>query len=95
MSAYTIQSTASLGAYSRADLVPAGILAKAHRKAREQAQANARAKAAEAKMKAAAAEAEALAAEELEPHGMDGDESDDEDILQPSSDAEEDDSDGE
>ncbi|QRV83802.1 hAT family dimerization protein [Ceratobasidium sp. AG-Ba] len=76
MSTYTIQSTASLGAYSRANLVPVGSLAKAHHRAREKAQANARAKAAKAKLQAAEAEAAALAAgvesaEESEDDGTD------------------------
>ncbi|KAG8757407.1 hypothetical protein FRC11_004572 [Ceratobasidium sp. 423] len=63
MAAYTIQTMATLGAYSHADLVLPGILATAHKKAHEQVQAKARAKAAEAKAQAAAAEAEALATE--------------------------------
>ncbi|KAG8680049.1 hypothetical protein FRC11_002987 [Ceratobasidium sp. 423] len=90
MAAYTIQTTATLGTYSRADLVPPGILATAHKKAHEQVQAKARAKAAEAKAQAAAAKAEALAAEEgeeeEEEEGEEEEEEDDEDVLAPSSD---------
>ncbi|EUC55039.1 hAT family dimerization protein [Rhizoctonia solani AG-3 Rhs1AP] len=90
MAAYTVQSTATLGAYSRADLVPTGLLAKAHQKARERTQANARAKVADAKAKAAAAEAEALAAEQeqSEEGGSEDEATDDEDVLQPSSEVE-------
>ncbi|KAG8693677.1 hypothetical protein FRC11_002740, partial [Ceratobasidium sp. 423] len=87
MAAYTIQSTATLGAYSRANLVPSGLLEKAYSHAREKAQAAARAKAAEARMHAAVAEAEAAAAAE----SLDEEESeDDEDVLGPSSDFDED-----
>jgi hypothetical protein len=85
MAVYTIQTTATVGAYSRADLIPTGMLSDAHRKACEKAQVNARAKAAKAKMIAAEAEAEAIAAEVLEPEESDGEDMDDEDILQPSS----------
>ncbi|CUA75839.1 DNA polymerase [Rhizoctonia solani] len=91
MSAYTIQSTATLGAYSRADLVPVGLLEKAHRRARERSQANARAQAAEAHAQAAAAEAKAIAAEqEQSDQGSDGgSREDDEDVLEASSEVEE------
>ncbi|CUA70752.1 timeless [Rhizoctonia solani] len=92
MSAYTIQTMATLGAYSHADLVPAGLLAKAHRKAWEQTQANARAKVTDARAKAAAAEAEAIAAEQDQSEGGDTEgetsEADDEDVLQLSSEVE-------
>ncbi|KAG8729673.1 hypothetical protein FRC11_008239 [Ceratobasidium sp. 423] len=81
-------STATLGAYSHADLVPTGILAKAHKKAHECMQANAQAKATNAKVKAAEAEAEVIAAkqEQLEDEVTEGGEmEDDEDVLEPSS----------
>ncbi|KAG8690088.1 hypothetical protein FRC11_013920 [Ceratobasidium sp. 423] len=81
-------STATLGAYSHADLVPMGILAKAHKKAHKCMQANARAKAANAKVKAVEAEAEVITTEQeqLEDEVMEGGEmEDDEDVLEPSS----------
>ncbi|KAH7332952.1 hypothetical protein B0J17DRAFT_721768 [Rhizoctonia solani] len=49
MARTTVQTTATLGACSHADLIPASILAKAHHKAREHAQASAHTKAAKAK----------------------------------------------
>ncbi|KAG8728343.1 hypothetical protein FRC11_011290 [Ceratobasidium sp. 423] len=64
-----------------------GILDAAHKKACEEAQAKAQARAAKAKAQPAVAEAEAITAEETPTEGS-GDE-DDEDVLGPSSDAEE------
>ncbi|KAG8698209.1 hypothetical protein FRC11_014578, partial [Ceratobasidium sp. 423] len=87
MASYTIQTMATLGAYSHANLVPSGVLDAAHKKACEEAQAKARARAAEEKAQAAVAKAEVIAAEETLTEGS-GDE-DDEDVLGPSSDAEE------
>jgi hypothetical protein len=86
MSAYTVQSTALLGAYSRANLVPPGTLAKAHHRAREKAQATARAKAAKAQMQAAEAEAEAIAAGAESEEETEDRETDDDDVLDASSD---------
>ncbi|KAG8679592.1 hypothetical protein FRC11_003536 [Ceratobasidium sp. 423] len=88
MSAYTIQSTATLGAYSHADLVPVGILEKGHRKAREHNQANAQAKATKAKAKAAAAEVEVIAAEQEQLGAKDGGDESDKDVLELSSEVE-------
>jgi hypothetical protein len=87
---YTVQTTATLGAYLQADLVPAGILAKVYQKACERTQANAQAKAAKAKAKAAEAEAQAIAAEQLDDDVVDNNASndDDDDVLQASSDIE-------
>ena len=86
MAAYTVQATATLGAYLQADLVPAGILAKAHCRARKRTQAKAQARAAKAKAKAAVAEAEAIAAaQEVDDNEDDEGSKDNKDVLQPSS----------
>jgi hypothetical protein len=85
MAAYTIQSMATLGAYAQADLVPSGLLAKAHKQAKEKAQADACAKVAKAKMQAAVVEAEALAVEEEKADELDGESCNDGDMLELSS----------
>lgn len=84
MSKYMIQTMATLGAYSQADLIPAGILLNTHCKAWEKVQVNAHAKAVKVKLQAAKAKAEALAAEALELEELDSGDTDDEDVLQPS-----------
>jgi hypothetical protein len=78
MAVYTIQTMATVGAYSHVDLIPTSMLSNAHCKVCEKAQVNACAKAAKVKMIAAEAEAEAIAAEVLEPEESDGEDMDDE-----------------